>query len=217
MKKTILFFFIFLLSLGIALGYGEYNTGTYNEGNYGFGTPAPAEEPVTTTSSSGGSSASGGGGIAIPKKIDVKIDDRTTKLSLSHGKVYGISTKSGTEHTLKLDKLYSNRATITFSSKPQTVTLFVGDSKIFESVKVTLDSIIGGSAVFLIEDITTSVIENVALVIDKPEHTDDKPISIPVDIPPEPEQKQAPIAWIIAAVVVIIGIVGIVVYQRKKQ
>ncbi len=138
------------------------------------------DDGVVESSGSESSGSGGGGGVAPPKEIAVKINDKQTKVILSQGKVYTFIVGSVT-HKIKLDKLYMDRATITIESEPQTATLYVGNSKEFNldsgSIEVTLRKIKGGTAVFIVDDLTETdnavqeAIEETTVVGDKPTTT----------------------------------------------
>ena len=170
-------------------------------------------------SGSESSGSGGGGGVAPPKEIAVKINDKQTKVILSQGKVYTFIVGSVT-HKIKLDKLYMDRATITIESEPQTATLYVGNSKEFNLdsgiIEVTLRKIKGGTAVFVIEEILTFMEEENATEIKttQPKQQQEEAGTVTVEVEQTP--KQTFLTWIIAAVVIIMGIVLIVLYNEKR-
>ncbi len=114
------------------------------------------DDGVVESSGGASSGSSGGSSVAAAKEIAVKINDKQTKVSLSQGKTYNFSVGNNI-HTMKVDKLYMNKVTITIESEPQTATLYVKGTQRFNLdsgvIEVTLQEIRGGAAVFMVEKI----------------------------------------------------------------
>jgi len=143
--------FLVLLNTSMAVSYGS---SFYGKGKYGIGYVTPTTS-TTTTPSSGGSAPS----FSVPEK---KIQQGVEKILQEN---WQVSFKvDGVSHNIIVEKITSNSATITISSTPITVTLYVGDERKFNlnndsfyDLYVKLNSINGKNANFTIKEINETI------------------------------------------------------------
>ena len=128
------------------------------------------------------------------------------------------------QHSLKVDAIEGNSATITISSEPQTITLNVGESQDIDynadgqmDIRVTLDQIKSGiSAVFTIETLAGAgdlAAEEAAEVAAAQQAADDAA----ADAADDDGEGGFPLVWVIVGIVVVaLALLGVFFGTKKK-
>jgi len=217
-----------LLLLPVAIAAGEFGAGLFGEGLFGFGTPEPAVQPQSSGGGGGSSSGGGGGGRLFDGARD-RFENGSRSETFAYGDVlqFYIDDKRYNLMMIKLNtnsvKLRITPGTIDFDVRTTAEVDVNNDNK--KDIKIELDKVLNTYSAALIFTIIED--EIVKKIIPKPkeeviieEEPDD--IAEPVDISEreaivEPKPQKAPIAWIIAIITIILGIVLMLVYQKNKS
>ncbi len=109
---------------------------------------------------SGGGGGGGGGGVVSAFDIDFSVQRAMTLRTVEDG-ISSLSFDGVTSHTIKIDKVTSDSATITISSEAVTVIVKVGEKVTVDfnkdgimDMEITLKSVLGGSADIVIVKLT---------------------------------------------------------------
>lgn len=175
----------------------------------------------------GGGGGGGGAGGAAGVSFDVDFSQVTVteaSIEVAEGSSRTFSFDGQTTHTLKVDSIADNAATVTISSTPQTFVLNVGESRKvdvnqdgLDDIEVTLNGVDNGVA-----DLSIKKIEEGAAAAAEEEKAAAEEAAEGVTTPTE-EVAPEPVAQtgygtMIAVIVVIVIIIGLAVYyfMRKK-
>ncbi|MBI2667956.1 hypothetical protein HYX17_04280 [Candidatus Woesearchaeota archaeon] len=182
---------------------------------------------ATAAGAGGGGGGGGGAGGAAGVSFDVDFSQATVteaSIEVAEGSSRTFSFDGQTTHTLRVDSIADNAATVTISSTPQTFVLNVGESRKvdvnqdgLDDIEVTLNSIDNGVAdlsIKKIEEGAAAVAEEEKAAAEEAEETGAAPAE---GVAPEPVA-QTGYGTMIAVIVIIVIIIGLVVYyfMRKK-
>ncbi|MDP7623220.1 MAG: hypothetical protein QF436_03850, partial [Candidatus Woesearchaeota archaeon] len=194
-----------------------------------FGNVVSTPSTDTTTAdegSGGGGSGAGGGGVALGV-----LKEGSMTLNLEYGDNFIFYIKEY-KHNAVIINVDTNAVKIRILGMPTDISLNLGqtidldlDKNGLYDFRVTLNNIteLGGLFTFTIleesrkEEPSEEQKEETQLDAGKLESATEAPAPIPVEEPkPVESPGKSPTAWIIVAIVVIIGIALIVMYQKKR-
>ncbi|MCK4521769.1 MAG: hypothetical protein KAU20_04285 [Nanoarchaeota archaeon] len=191
----------------------------------GSGTCQSSACTAATTPSGGGG---GGGAVAAQSIVLTEVDTAYTGLARGEKLTF---TFDGASHTLKINKVAADRKSVEFllTSTPMYFTLNIGEEKIIdldtsvnEKLYVKLTGINNRKA-----DIIVKKIVEKALPVIPPAGEEEVKEEVEEEVPseeeeleevtPTTEKAKLPLAWIMVALVVVIGLIIYFVVSKKKK